>query len=480
MKLLPLLAGLLLLQSLTSGMAVPPPAAIPFPNAVKESDVDFAACRIVRDSAQEPVDAEALKTLLGLSTTPSDPSKLPSRPTKEKEEAQYLLVFKQPIAIGTVLGSVGDLKILKPGAPLPPNPANLDDWQPLDAAPNQTAPRFIPLPPGATTRALLLSTPLLRYGPADVRLLAPRLTNHTPSATANAQAEYTSEPYLSAPVTYDAAHITRGRGEWISSGKNGRGINSTPPITELAPTWFILSWPDKRQIDGVVMQDNFEQFELQIFNGPAGLNPAAATDEEWKTISKFKQTLNAGQRWLTFAPEQTRALRLRITKTAASEEASARLAGFHVFADLGEKPVPAIPIQVREEPPVKVAYDLAQDGLVTLAIDGQDGTRVRNLIANVQQSAGKNAVAWDLKDENGLYVPPGKYHWKAITHPPLELRYEMTAYPNVNTYFPERPAWLTGMDGSGGWMADHSAPSALCAAGDGSFWWVITTSCPLW
>ena len=469
MKLLPLLAGLLLLLSLTFGMAVPPPAAVPFPNAVKESDVDFASCRIVSGSTQEPVDAEVLKTLLGLSTTPADSSKRPSRSTKEKEEAQYLLVFKQPVAIGTVLGSVGDIKILKPGAPLPPNPANLDDWQPLDAAPNQATPRFIPLPPGSTVRALLFSTPLLRYGPADVHLIATRLTNHTPSATANAQAEYTSSPYLSAPTTYDAGRITRGRGEWISSGKNAGGINSTAPITELAPTWFILSWPDKRQIDGVLLQDNFEQFDLQVFNGPAGINPAAATDEEWKTIRKFKQTLNAGQRWLTFAPAQTRAVRLHITKTAASEEASARLAGFHVFADLGEKPVPTAPLQVREEAPVKIPYDLPKDGLVTLAIDGPDGTRIRNLIANVPQSAGKNTVAWDLKDENGLYVPPGKYHWKAITHPPLELRYEMTAYPNVNTYFPERPAWLTGADGSGGWLADHTPPRAVCAGGESVF-----------
>ncbi len=463
-----LLAGFFLFHSLSVGMAIQPPVSVPLPNAVKESDMDFGACRIVRGNEQEPVDAEVVKALLGLSTL-ADASKRPNLQGKGQEETQYLLVFKQPVTIGTVLGSVGEIKILKPGAPLPPNLAKPDDWQSLDAAPNQTAPRFIPLPPHATTQAILLSTPILRYGPADVRLIVPRLTNHTPSAIANAQAEYTSEPFLSAPTTYDAGRITRGRGEWLSSGKNAHGINPTEPITEVAPTWFILSWPEKRQIDGVLLQDNFEQFDLQIFNSPAGINPAAATDEEWKTIGKFQQTRNAGQRWLTFAPVQTRALRLRITKTAAIEEAVARLSGFHVFADLGEKPVPAAPVQVREESPVRIPYELAQDGLVTLAIDGSDGRRVRNLIANVQQSAGKNAVAWDLKDESGLYVPPGKYHWKAITHPPLELRYEMTAYPNVNTYFPERPAWLTGMDGSGGWMADHSAPSALCAAGGSVF-----------
>ena len=468
MKLLPLLSGLILLQSVMTAMAVPPPAAVPFPNAIQETDIDFAASRIVKENGQEPVDAEALKNLLGLSPTSSNNNR-PVRAGKENEEAQYLLVFKRPVAIGTVLGGSGDVKIQKPDAPLPPNPANAADWQTVEAAANQSTPRFAPLAPGTTTRAILFTTPLLRYGPADVRLLTPRLFNNTPDATANAQAEYTSSPYLSAPVTYDAGRITRGRGEWVSSGKSSSGINSTPPITELAPTWFILSWPGKRQIDGVVLQDNFEQFELQVFNGPAGINPAAATDDEWKTLRKFKQTFNSTQRWLTFEPEQTRALRLRITKTKAGEEAVAKLASFHAFTDLGGKPVPVIAAVVKDAAPVAIPFELAKDGLVTLVVEGQDGSRIRNLIANVPQTAGKNTVAWDLKDENGLTVAPGKYHWKAITHPPLELRYEMTAYPNVNTYFPERPAWLTGADGSGGWLADHTAPRAICVGGESVF-----------
>ncbi|HEV7405686.1 MAG TPA: hypothetical protein VGO11_22270, partial [Chthoniobacteraceae bacterium] len=231
----------------------------------------------------------------------------------------------------------------------------------------------------------------------------------------------------------------------------------------------VLSWPEKRHVDGVVLQDNFEKFELQTFEGPVGLNPAVATEQEWKTIAKPQQTQLGPQRWLTFAPVETRALRLRVTKVGGNEPSVAHLAGFHVFELLGDKPAPVLTKRVEQEPPVKIPYQLAQAGQVTLVIDGPDGTRVRNVIANVDQSAGANAVSWDLRNEAGEYVPPGKYKWRALTHPPLEFRYEMTAYPNLTSHFPDRPAWLTGPDGPGGWMADHTPPRAACAVGDRVF-----------
>ena len=186
MKHIPLLTGLFLLCGLTAGLALPPAAPIPFPAAVKESDVDFAACRvIVSGSEQTPLDADTLKGVLGFA------DRSPNQPVikgYDRAEIKYLIVFKQPVAIGTLLGSIGDIKFLKPDAPLPPNATNADDWQMLDVAPNQSAPRLVPLPPGATVRALILSTPILRTGPADLRFLTSRLANLTPAGTANAQA----------------------------------------------------------------------------------------------------------------------------------------------------------------------------------------------------------------------------------------------------------------------------------------------------
>lgn len=445
-------------------------AAAPLPSAVTEADLDVAACQVLRGAVAEPLDAEALRGLLGLDEVVGKESKRP-RPSRNPPGdglPQYLLVFKKPVTVGTVLGASGEVRLHKSGAPWPANLANPSDWVSLEVPVGQSLPAFTPLPPGTQMRALLASLPHRKDGPF-LRLLAPRVTNHTPTGTANAESEFTTEPMLSAPYTYDAGHLTRGYGEWINSGKNGKGINPRAPITDVAPTWIVLSWPEKRPVDGVVLQDNFEKFELQTYEGPAGLNPAAATEQEWKTMKKFQQTLAGGQRWLSFPQMETRALRLRIMKVGGQEPSVAKLAGFHVYALLGDQPAPALTKRVEQEPPVKIPYQLPQAGQVTLVIDSQDGTRVRNVIANVDQSAGANAVSWDLRNEAGEYVPPGKYKWKALTHPPLEFRYEMTAYPNVTSHFPERPAWLTGPSGSGGWLADHTPPRAVCATGNSVF-----------
>lgn len=90
--------------------------ATPFPEALKEDAVDFAACRVLVENNSEPVEAGAIRELLGLSQT-KEPAKT-ARPARSGQIAglQYLLVFKQPIAIGTVLGGVGELRVLTPTA----------------------------------------------------------------------------------------------------------------------------------------------------------------------------------------------------------------------------------------------------------------------------------------------------------------------------------------------------------------------------
>ena len=88
------------------------------------------------------------------------------------------------------------------------------------------------------------------------------------------------------------------------------------------------------------------------------------------------------------------------------------------------------------------------------------------MFARLEMDAGEHSVGWDLKDDNGPFVTPGTYVWKAITHPGLQLKYEMTPYPNVEMTAKENSPWLNGPSGSGGWLADHSPPSAVCAAGD--------------
>ena len=352
--------------------------------------MDLAACRVWSDNGPEPVDAAGIRELLGLASGKDAPAARPGRSTRPAGQ-QYLLVFKQPTALGTVLGGIGELRVLTPNAPLPPEPSRAADWLTVEIQPNQSVPRLAPLPTDTKTRALLVTVPLprdTRQSPY-LRLLAPRLANHTPAAVANGESEYTATSSAAPPYTYDAGHITRGHGEWVNSGKDDKGINSRAPISDLQPAWFVLSWPDARRVDGVLLQDNFSAFELQAFTGPAGINAVAATEQEWKTIRKFKLLRDGSRRWLTFDPVQTRALRLVISKVESQESSVARLAGFSAFTDLGTQPAPAIVRPVAAEPPVQITYEIAQAGKVTLVVDRADGTRVRNLVANTVQPAGK-------------------------------------------------------------------------------------------
>lgn len=196
----------------------------PFPEALKEAAVDFAACRVLEENDSEPVEAGAIRELLGL-TRANEPAKV-GRPARSGQLAglQYLIVFKQPAAIGTVLGGIGELRVLTPNAALPPEPTRAADWLAVEVQPSQSAPRFAPLPAGTKTRALLMTVPSPRDSRQApfLRLLAPRL--------ANAESEYTATSSAAPPYTYDAGHLTRGHGEWVNSGKDDRGINSRAPI----------------------------------------------------------------------------------------------------------------------------------------------------------------------------------------------------------------------------------------------------------
>jgi hypothetical protein len=113
----------------------------------------------------------------------------------------------------------------------------------------------------------------------------------------------------------------------------------------------------------------------------------------------------------------------------------------------------AIPVRIRLDRP----------GYVTLAIEDRRGDRVRNRIAETRLPAGESTISWDgyddgRRDESGALVrrrvAPGSYRLRGLTHDGLALVYEMT----VDN--PGRPPWAT-RDGSGGWLADHSAPADI-------------------
>ncbi|MFW5857816.1 MAG: hypothetical protein ACOCX4_08060, partial [Planctomycetota bacterium] len=171
-------------------------------------------------------------------------------------------------------------------------------------------------------------------------------------------------------------------------------------------------------------------------------------------------------------PEDARVLDVELLAEMVNEASLARqqaiIDAFHAYVDIGEDPVPDFS-KDPNLPPYEIPYTMPLEGAITLAVDNAEGKRVRNVIARVDRKPGEGREHWDLKDEHGFFVPPGTYKYKAIAAPPIELRYQMTPYPNVNVHAPGNSAWQNGHSGSGGWLADHSATQAVCAVGDRVF-----------
>ena len=117
-------------------------------------------------------------------------------------------------------------------------------------------------------------------------------------------------------------------------------------------------------------------------------------------------------------------------------------------------------------PPFRFRYEIPEDGEVALAVDNAEGRRVRNLAAQAARTKGTIEEPWDLKDDYGKYVPPGSYRLKGIASPPIQLRYQLTPYPNIENFFPDRAPWLTGHSDPNGWLSDHSQNWACTALGD--------------
>ena len=74
---------------------------------------------------------------------------------------------------------------------------------------------------------------------------------------------------------------------------------------------------------------------------------------------------------------------------------------------------------------LQIAFDFKQptEGKATIVIDDEQGRRVRNLISGQPMAAGTQRIVWDGANDNGDILPPGKYQWRAISHPGLKPQY---------------------------------------------------------
>lgn len=108
----------------------------------------------------------------------------------------------------------------------------------------------------------------------------------------------------------------------------------------------------------------------------------------------------------------------------------------------------------KPEGQVKIAYTLATDQRVTLAIDDGQGKRVRNLLAAAERKAGANCDLWDGLDDQGHLVVPGHYTVKGLSHDELHVTYA------GHFASPGNPPWDTA-DGKGAFYGDHTPPEAV-------------------
>jgi len=439
-----------------------------FESAVTEADVDAAACKVfVNGQASAGAQPGGVLSALGL----SQKGPWVGGEAAGKERAAvflYLLVLNKPIAVGSMLCSLeGEWRVLKSAAPLPPDATKNEQWELLVFPPNQAGMRLLTFPPGFQVRAFVWKD-VRQHGRSELkslRLLAARLHNLTPEGFANGEGDYISYGDGRPPISYAASQLTQGAGSWQSHGPDNRGRVNRAPVSDVAPSWFVISWDKPRTVCGLFTQDNFRDLKLFTYSGPEGVNPALGGDQDWVRL-KANVEGGAGGRWVSCPPIATRGLKFLILKTDQPQFAA--IHSLLVLTDLQEKAVP--PRQATDEqPPFRIAAQLEQDAILTLAVDDAQGRRARNLLAHAQCKVGEITAPWDLKDEDGRFIAPGTYRWKGLTHPGLTLRYEMTPYPNIGDNAPENSPWLNGASGPGGWLADHTPPLAVCPAGDRIF-----------
>lgn len=394
--------------------------------------------------------------------------------------ARYLRVpFKGSIAVGSVLArGGGELSVLKPDAAYPGNLSDDSQWIPAqrmqDGQINSLEARdqdivLWTLPAIVSTRAIRLKHIAERSDPnyagwlGGVYVLAGRFANIA------AQSSPTSRTN-----SHNAGLVVDG----ITNGWVGWENDHTRMISE-APEWITLHWRNPVNLQGLAMVwPGFRAAEAQILK----------KEDDWETLASVTdlKSLYPAQlevRWIDFGRSvTTQAVRLKITATLDPQDVHPHLkdkmaGGKRVWLDelLALEPLGREDLRTAVQPPVEMHegpvalhFFMPEDGYAALVIEGPDGKRVRNLVADTFFKKGQNTVYWDGTDDltrdpqaaaHGIYsipaslVSPGNYTLRGLWHRKIDLRYEMPVYSAGN------PPWET-IDGTGGWTTNHTPPSS--------------------
>ena len=420
--------------------------------AITPADLDRDQCQaFAADTALGPAPAAALEALLGLAPLQGKATEWSTGSQLDKR-LSFRIAFTAPVEIGTMLTTYSGgrkpgmpiprdgswVAYLKADAPYPGDVAKPEQWVVLAEGDVKI------LPPGTRTRALRFVDQQGEwgYGPGGDHF------------------QTTFRPVLLLKERYYSA-LDIGHSSKSGGGKSGK------PITWLG------SWNEVQTLAGIVILDGQpDAVNVEMLKTGVTMHPVLALEKEWSKNGAIAPAPGVVLFRLETA-YSTRALRLTTAPLRA-----------HLPAGEPGRRRPNRPASARPPPPSRVKYTMPMDGITAIDIlDKQTGKRVRHLVAEVARDKGVVEEPWDLKDDNGIQLPPGDYLYKGIARPPLKLTYQLTAY---NAGQPPWWAPAPGKGGGAGWRTIllptapalpatwSSSPRRLTRAATASSPWITT------
>lgn len=415
-------------------------------------DIDLAQSSLHHGAEHVALDKLAVDNLFQLA-----PPQTTRSEAKLAAGWQVTVVFRQPTTLGTSLlcagndGSRFTAQVLRPAFSGTVAQAQAADWQDIAAV------EFFPA--RFQTTALRLTAKREYRGRLSWLLSNSPFTDLTPAAVGSGE----QGPFGSHPNS-----LPLGK-SWVNTDKDPRP--GAPKqlqrggISVALPSWYVLSWDEPQTLAAAFLSSSADEFRLFAYRGPEGLNPAVAPATAWARVDFTTQHEQRGNgdrlhdRLLTFPTVKTTALKLEITNS--NRGAVAAIDQFAALS-LSKSSGPATATLTGKPIP----YEQPFAGQLAMVVTDAEGRTIRNIVAQVDRAKGPHVEYWDLKNHQGLTVPAGTYKWKAITSPPLGLKYQLSVYPNAPQFFPGTTPWLTGESGANGWLADHASITSGATCGD--------------
>jgi len=401
--------------------------------SVTEADIDLAGCTTTVDGKALGAPTLAmLRPVLGLQPNAQivdnkrvwwQTGEVPGR------DRHFRLAFKQAVQIGTIcteyIGPISRplqaisgqwVSYLKPDAAYPGDITKDDQWILLPPGQVKTLP-----PGGIKTRALRFTE----------RLLGDTIT----------------------PINTNMGHAILFQ-DRLYNALNIGGIKRAGRAKQ-AESW-LGSWQEPQSLAGVLFFNLRTRPVSEVLKPAVTRHALVATAQDWK---RMPDILEGECRIFPFDKSvATKAIRF-----VGGEYRSwdSNFPSVIPLVNLGDNP--AVPSLTDVPAPYKVKYDVPMDGFVAMEVHNkQTGALVRRIVGEVARAKGPAEERWDLKDEDGNFVPPGDYAVKTIARPPFKLTWQTSVY-NAG-----QPAWWAPPPGKGGgsWAADHTPPDSVEAMGD--------------